>query len=105
MFKIYRNVLTINRFLVKYNQIQLKQIQTNGTTSPNLSPKKLEEQIKKQVLFYIDNELPDKQLDNDLKPLKQSIKIQVYNKSLNYFNLSHIIYLSIINFILFNRGS
>ena len=74
------NVFTLNRFLTKINRIQFNQIKTDGVKSPNLSTKKIEERIKKQTLFYIDHELPDKQLDNDLKPLKQSIKIQVYFK-------------------------
>ena len=71
------NVFTLNRLLTKINRIQFNQIKTDGVKSPNLSTKKIEDRIKKQTLFYIENELPDKQLDNDLKPLKHAIKIQV----------------------------
>jgi hypothetical protein len=74
------NVFTFNRLLSKINRIQFNQIKTDGSKSPKLSTKKIEDRIKKQTLFFIYNELPDKQLDNDLKPLKQSIKIQVYFK-------------------------
>lgn len=39
--------------------------------------KKLEDKIKKKVQFYILNELPDKNLENKVAELKQSIKEQV----------------------------
>ena len=79
MLKNFKNFLTFNQSLNKIIGIRFKQIKADNAAKPlNLSPKKLEEKLKKQVLFYIDNELPDKQLDNDLKPLKTSIKTQVF---------------------------
>ena len=55
-------------------KIHVKTESSKATTS---SPKKLNEKIKKQILYYIENELPDKQLETELKPLKNSIKTQV----------------------------
>jgi hypothetical protein len=79
MLKNFKIFFNFNQSLNKINGIRFKQIKADNSTKPlNLSPKKLEDKLKKQVLFYIDNELPDKQLDNDLKPLKTSIKTQVY---------------------------
>jgi len=79
MLKNFKNFLTLNHSWNKINAIRFKQTKADNSAKPlNLSPKKLEDKLKKQVLFYVDNELPDKQLDNDLKPLKTSIKTQVY---------------------------
>ena len=80
MLKIYKNLLEINRPLLTFCQKNSLQINTesSGTGTKAISSKKFEEKIKKQTLFYIDNELPDKQLENDLKPLKILIKAQVF---------------------------
>ena len=79
MLKNFKKFLTLNQSWNKINAIRFKQTKADNSVKPlNLSPKKLEDKLKKQVLFYVDNELPDKQLDNDLKPLKTSIKTQVY---------------------------
>jgi hypothetical protein len=46
-----------------------------STKSQNVT-KKQQEIVKKFVQTYIDNDLPDKKLEDELKPLKNSIKTQ-----------------------------
>lgn len=71
------------RFIVNNSGFLLKRIQFIDsqigikTYSPCLSSIKLTKKAKEKVKFYIHNDLPDKELENQLKSLKDSIRSQV----------------------------
>ncbi|CAF0742537.1 unnamed protein product [Brachionus calyciflorus] len=54
--------------LVKYSSFKEPQ--------KSINPKKIEEKIKKTIQFFIENDLPDKNLENQVSDLKKSIKSQ-----------------------------
>ena len=72
-----KNLLTIYRSMIK---IPFNQIKSNS----KISKKHLEDKINKQISFYIENELPDKSLENDVKILKSCIKTQVKYMQLTF---------------------
>lgn len=68
--------LCSSSFLNLTSKLRLTKYSTS-VSNKNVNSKKLEDKIKKKVQFYIQNELPDLNLENHVADLKQSIKTQV----------------------------
>lgn len=66
------------RFYKYFSKNPARSLVPSNTQWLSTKSKKLDENLKKKLLFYIENELPDKNLEIQLKDLKNSIKSQVF---------------------------